>query len=199
MRPLGRIQVDYEDPHDSAPDPNLMFPLMFQSLVTSLSGGGHSPVNEFPPAQAAERFNAQWASASVFDVADEFAPSHGQTLLVAMHRNQLADGYAVFLFDDYAAARPLIDADLGTLSFKPRRGIRTPAVIRVGDRRACREPADRSSPGRSKPCPRRSPLPAPTPRGSTGRLERVHHEPAAARRPRPPGSGKTAWRPSWQG
>jgi hypothetical protein len=79
VRPLGRIPVDYEDPHGSAPDPNHMFPLMFQSLVTSLSGGGHSPVNEFPPAQAAERFNAQWASASVFDVVDEFAPSHGQT------------------------------------------------------------------------------------------------------------------------
>lgn len=118
VRPLARMQVDYEDPHGSAPDPNHVFPLMFQSLVTSLSGGGHSPVSEFPAEQAAERFNAQWASAAVFDVVPRLGASHRQALLVAMHRQRLADAYALFLFDDYQAVKPLIDANLGALSFK---------------------------------------------------------------------------------
>ena len=119
VRPLGRIQVDYEDPHGSAPDPNRMFPLMFQSPVTCLSGGGHSPVNEFPPAQAAERFNAQWASAAVFDLAPETGAGFGQALLVTMHGNRVADAYALFLFDDYTQAKPVIDAHLNALRFSP--------------------------------------------------------------------------------
>jgi hypothetical protein len=63
--------------------------------------------------------NAQWASASVFDLAPEMGAGFGQALLVALHRNRVADAYALFLFDDYTQAKPLIDAHLGALSFKP--------------------------------------------------------------------------------
>ena len=119
VRPLARLRVDYDDPHGSAPDPNHIFPLMFQSVVTSLSGGGHSPTQEYPPERAKTKFNADWAAASVFDVVRRFKPDHGQALLVAMHKNRLADAYAIFLFDDYEQAKPLIDANLAALSFRP--------------------------------------------------------------------------------
>lgn len=72
IRPLGRIRIDYEDPHSSARDPNHMFPLMFQSLVTMLSNGQRGPTREFPKEQAQERFNADWAAAAVFDVSRNF-------------------------------------------------------------------------------------------------------------------------------
>jgi len=119
VRPLDRIVVDYQDPHSSAPDPNHMFPLMFQSMVTLLSGGRHSPTQEYPPNQAKAKFNADWAAASVFDVSVEFQTEHKQALVVATHKNQLADAYSVFLFDDYATVKERINGNLGALSFLP--------------------------------------------------------------------------------
>lgn len=43
----------------------------------------------------------------------------GQALLVAMHRNRVADAYPLFLFDDYTQAKPMIDAHLNALRFSP--------------------------------------------------------------------------------
>ena len=40
-----------------------------------------------------------------------------QGLLVAMHRNKIADAYVVFLFDDYDAVREPLNAAMGTLFF----------------------------------------------------------------------------------
>jgi hypothetical protein len=119
VRPLGRIQIDYEDPHSSAPDPNHMFPVMFQSMVTLLSDGRHSPTNEFPPTQARDRFNADWAAAAVFDMSDRFNADHKQALVIALHKNKIADAYSIFLFDDYEQARELINDNLNRLSFLP--------------------------------------------------------------------------------
>jgi len=119
VRPLGRIVIDYQDPHSATPDPNHMFPVMFQSLVTLLSGGGHSPTREYPAQQARERFNADWAAAAVFDVSPELEADQKQALLLALHRNGLADAYAVFLFDDHEKAKPRIDSYLRALRFMP--------------------------------------------------------------------------------
>ena len=119
VRPLGRIQIDYEDPHSSAPDPNHMFPVMFQSMVTLLSDGRHSPTREYPRTQATEKFNADWAAAAVFDISERFETNHKMALVIALHKNQLADAYAVFLFDDYEQAKPLLDQTLEALRFAP--------------------------------------------------------------------------------
>jgi len=119
VRPLGRIRVDYEDPHSAAPDPDHMFPLMFQSIVTRLSDGRHSPTREYPSAQAREKFNADWAAAAVFDMDFGFATKHRQALVIAMHKNALADAYAIFLFDDYEPVKQRINDNLSALRFLP--------------------------------------------------------------------------------
>lgn len=119
IRPLSRLEIDYDDPHGSAPDPNHVFPLMFQSLVTRLSNGRHSPTRVYPPEQAEEKFRAHWAAASVFDIHREFTDQFRQALLIAMHKNHTADAYVVFLFDDYALVKEEINRVLGALAFLP--------------------------------------------------------------------------------
>lgn len=119
VRPIKRIIVDYEDPHSSTPDPNHMFPLMFQSLVTMLSGGGHSPTREYPLEQARAKFNADWAAASVFDNSSQLNVGHKQALLIAMHKNGLADAYVIFLFDEYQQVANQINTHLDALRFRP--------------------------------------------------------------------------------
>ena len=119
VRPLKHLRIDYDDPHGSAPDPNHIFPLVFESLASRLSGGRHAPSNAYPPDQAKEKFNADWAAAAVFDIAEGFAADHGQGLLLALHRNKVSDAYVIFLFDDYAAVKERLNAALSILVFAP--------------------------------------------------------------------------------
>lgn len=119
IRPLKRLRIDYDDPHGAVPDPNHIFPLVFESLASRLAGGRHAPTNAYPPDQAQARFNADWAAAAVFDTVGDFATGHAQGLLIAMHRNKVSDAYVVFLFDDYASVKERLNDAMKTLVFTP--------------------------------------------------------------------------------
>lgn len=121
VRPLKRLQIEYDDPHGATPDPNHIFPLVFESLASRLAGGRHAPSNEYAPEQAEALFNADWAAAAVFDTVADFDTEFRQGLLVAIHRNQVADAYTVVLFNDYAGAKPQINAAIRSLRFLPLR------------------------------------------------------------------------------
>ena len=119
IRPLARITIDYEDPHNAAPEPEHLFPLLFQSLTEQLSGGRHSPHREYPAQKARESFNADWAAASTFDVMPGFNAAFNHGFMIAMHGVGKADAYTVMLFDDYETARPAINEALNCLVFAP--------------------------------------------------------------------------------
>lgn len=119
IRPLGRISIDYSDPHNAAPEPNHLFPLLFESLINALSSGGNTPNREYPPAQADKLFNAGWAAAAVFDVNPEFSDRYSQALLIGMHKDNRADVYTVFLYNEYAVVKEAIHDARSNLSFAP--------------------------------------------------------------------------------
>jgi hypothetical protein len=91
---------------------------MFESLSLSLSGGSHTPSKEYPVQMAQEVFNADWAAAAMFDVKSEFETEYKQGLLLAIHKSKTSDAYSVFLFNDYEAVKPRINANLAALRFK---------------------------------------------------------------------------------
>ena len=119
VRPLKRLRIEYDDPHGAVPDPNHIFPLVFESLASRLAGGRYAPSNRYPPDQARAKFNADWAAAAVFDVTEDFSARHKQGLLLAIHRNRVSDAYVVFLFDDYAAVKELLQSAMKALVYKP--------------------------------------------------------------------------------
>ena len=119
IRPLGRISIDYNDPHNAAPEPNHLFPLLFESLINELSSGGNTPNKEYPQAQARELFNAGWAAAAVFDVNPEFSNDYSQALLIGIHKDNQADAYSLFLYNEYPQVKEIIQGALSTLSFAP--------------------------------------------------------------------------------
>lgn len=118
VRPIGRIEIDYEDPHNAAPEPNEIFPLLFSSLIDLLSRGGHSPTRQYPAEQAQQLFNADWAAASVFDVNPSFSQRYSQALLIALHKNHQADVYVIYLYDDYDPVRSIVNDSLSALRFE---------------------------------------------------------------------------------
>jgi hypothetical protein len=117
LRPLGRLSIDYNDPHGAAPDPNHIFPRVFNALTGNLSVGGNTPTREYKTEEAKARFAADWAAMSIFDVDPAFARGFKGAMLLAMHKNHVADAYIIYLFKDYAQAQALINANLATLTY----------------------------------------------------------------------------------
>jgi hypothetical protein len=119
VRPLNRIAIEYNDPHNAAPEPNHLFPLLFESITNRLSVGSDTSSSTFSEAEAQKSFNANWAAAAAFDVRPEFAAGYQNGLLIGMHRNELADAYTLFLYNDHERAKPLINEALSIMSFNP--------------------------------------------------------------------------------
>ncbi len=118
IRPLSRIEIAYEDPHNAAPEPNHIFNMMFTALIGQLSDGGNSPHREYSPQDAKAKFNADWAGLSVFDLEPGYSANYKQAFLVAMHKNNLSDAYLVILFNDYQSIKPELDRVMQSLRFK---------------------------------------------------------------------------------
>ena len=117
VRPLNRIEIEYNDPHNAAPEPEHLFPLLFESITNRLSAGPDSTSQSFPETEAMEKFNAHWAAASAFDVDPEFGGVYRNGLLIAMHRNQTADAYTLFLYNDPQRAKVLINESISIMAF----------------------------------------------------------------------------------
>lgn len=118
IRPINMVEIDYEDPHNAAPEPNHLFPMLFQSLISDFSRGGNSPSNEYSASDARAKFNADWAAVAVMDVSRDFSEDYDQVLLLALHKNNASDAYVIVLFDDYAAVKPEINTAIASLRFK---------------------------------------------------------------------------------
>ena len=118
IRPLSRIEIDYEDPHNAAPEPNHIFTMMFTALIGQLSSGGGSPHREYQQHEAMSRFNADWAALSVFDVEPDYSSEFSQAFLLALHKNNLSDAYMVILFNDYSTIKPALEQAMQSLRFK---------------------------------------------------------------------------------
>jgi len=121
VRPIGRMTIDYDDPHSSAPDPNQIYPLLFESLVNSLSDHRRTLSQAYSPDQAHELFGADWANAAAFDLREEFASKAeygNNALLIASHKHQHADVYLLFTYRAPELAKARIPNYLSLLRFK---------------------------------------------------------------------------------
>lgn len=117
VRPVNRIRIDYQDPHNAAPEPNHLFNMLFSSLVDQFSNGSDAPRREYDASQAKQLFNADWAAAAVFDVNQDYSKDYTQGLIVAIHKNDKADAYMVYLFNSYSDVKSLITTALPALRF----------------------------------------------------------------------------------
>jgi len=117
IRPRSDLQIDYDDAHGSVPNPDHVFPLIFQSLVTRLGGASYAPSANYSAEEARQRFNADWAAVAVFDNKNGLGSDFKQGLLLTIHRDAVADAYIILLFDDYESVRSLVKESLQMLIF----------------------------------------------------------------------------------
>ncbi len=117
IRPLGRIEIAYEDPHSSAPRPNDLFEMLFRTLSETMAGKAHVFSRAYLAADARKEFNAGWAAIGVFDVLPDISKAFRQAMLIAIHQNDKADAYILLLTNDLAANKERIKQVRGSLGF----------------------------------------------------------------------------------
>ncbi len=118
LRPIARMSIDYQDPHNSAPEPNHVFTMMFTALIGELSRGGASPHREFSQEEAGQKFNADWAALSLFDLEPAYSSDYRQAFLLAIHKNNLSDAYLVVLFNDIEMIKPELARAMESLQYR---------------------------------------------------------------------------------
>ncbi|HHI78952.1 MAG TPA: hypothetical protein ENK02_03140 [Planctomycetes bacterium] len=116
LRPLKQIRIEYRDPHSAAPEPNHIFSMMYQTILQRISGHGVEAKKQFAK-EALASFRADWASAAAEVPNPDYTRKKGLFVL-ALHANDKADAYVVFLYDDYKKAKPWIKKAFHVLRFE---------------------------------------------------------------------------------
>ncbi len=117
LRPIARMIIEYDDPHNSAPDPNDIYQMMFTAMVGQFARQGDMPVRDLPFEMARRTFNADWASIAMFGADPELNTRHREAMLLGIHKNKTADAYLLFLYDDPKKTKPLLDRLLRIMKF----------------------------------------------------------------------------------
>ncbi len=118
IRPLQRIEIDYQDPHNAAPAPNDLFNMLFRTLSETLARDHQVISRIYPADKAREEYRAGWAAIGVFDLSPDISSKYREAMLIAIHQNDKADAYTLFLTNDLAAQKARIKELRSNLKFK---------------------------------------------------------------------------------
>ena len=129
IRPLKRIEIAYDDPHNAAPHPNDLFEMLFRTISETLAGQTYVRSHIYNTDQARKKYNAGWAAAAVFDVSSDVSKKYKQGLLLAIHHNDKADAYLLFLTNDLEKQKAAIKKAQTSLTFSHfDKGINQPTL-----------------------------------------------------------------------
>ncbi len=118
VRPLARMEIDYDDPHSAAPHPDHVHPLVFQSLINHLAAAGSTtPSRVFPMKKAKGLFNADWAAMAAFAPDPAVNTRHREAMLLAVHKKKQGDVFVLFLFSQPKRAKEELERLLSIVRF----------------------------------------------------------------------------------
>ncbi|MBC8370066.1 MAG: hypothetical protein H8E25_08700 [Planctomycetes bacterium] len=116
LRPLQGIAVEYEDPHSSTPNPEHIYPLMYQSIIQKISLDPYAPSGGMGDNALAEH-NADWGEISLLQPKPENNSDLKSLVFMALHRQAVGDIYVSVFFDDYESSKSTINQLLKTVKF----------------------------------------------------------------------------------
>ena len=119
ISPISRINIEYQDPHNAAPLPNDLFEMLFRQKIDQLAHPKNYNIEQqqVHVEVAQEQFNAGWASIAVFNTNLKFFPKYKFAMLVAIHKNDLADAYILYLTNNLESSKALINKAMASLKF----------------------------------------------------------------------------------
>ncbi len=118
IRPLSRIEIDYDDPHNAAPLPNDLFNMLFRTLTETMAINHDVISRSYTPEEARKEYRAGWASVGVFDLSPGISKRYQQAMLIAIHQNDKADAYILFLTHNLSTEKERIKKLRTSLKFR---------------------------------------------------------------------------------
>lgn len=91
-------------------DPNGLYSVQLQVIAANVSGGEMPEINEFPPAAVRQEFQADWGGTVLVTPKSQFAGGYRHCMIVALHKQNAADAYYFYLFNDQATLDPLLNS-----------------------------------------------------------------------------------------
>lgn len=124
LRPLADLIKNYNEleknkkPGDINLSPNKFYTAALQTTVLNISGGRMPQFNQFPPQAVKAEFNAEWGATTIVEVGKEFGQNYKYCMIVAIHKDNLADAYYFYLSDKQETINELIEPVFHCLKFK---------------------------------------------------------------------------------
>lgn len=116
IRPLSNIEIEYEDAHSSAPEPNYSFGMLFRAIMEELAPKGLGDEVELGH-EACKPYGATWGMVTKLDLKPAHFPDHERGILLTLHLEDAADVYLLYLAADLQAALPRIQEAMRVLVF----------------------------------------------------------------------------------
>lgn len=124
IRPLTNLIKTYQEqekskkPGDVNIHPNRFYATSFQATVLNISGGLMPQLRQFPKQAIKSEFNAEWGATTFCEVAKEFGQNYKYCMVVAIHKDDLADAYYFYLSDKQETISQFIEPVFHCLKFK---------------------------------------------------------------------------------
>lgn len=123
LRPLNDLIKAYKELEKNKKDgdinlnPNKFYQTSLQATVLNISGGQMPQFSQFPPQAVKAEFNAEWGATSFFEVGKEFGQTYKYCMVVAIHKDNLADAYYFYLSDKQETINELAEPVFHCLKF----------------------------------------------------------------------------------
>jgi hypothetical protein len=105
IRPLDDLIKDYNQrekdkkPGDVNIHHNKLYASMFQATILNISGGKLPQIAAFDKQAVKAEFNADWGATTMVEVGKEFGQEYKYCMIVAIHKDNIADAYFFYLSD----------------------------------------------------------------------------------------------------
>lgn len=124
IRPLDNLLLEYEENEKNKESgaiyihPNKLYSSLLQVTALNISGGQLSEVIEFDKEAVKQEFNADWGATTIVGVGEEFGQDYKYCMIIALHKDNVADAYFFYLFDTKKGFDDLIKPAFHSLKFK---------------------------------------------------------------------------------
>lgn len=105
IRPLDIVMKEYNESMKNKKEgeiilhPNKYYSPSMQATVLNISGGQLPNISAFDSQAVKNEFNADWGATTFVELGEEFGQSYKYCLVVALHKDDIADAYIFFVSD----------------------------------------------------------------------------------------------------
>jgi hypothetical protein len=124
IRPLDELIKDYNEreknkkPGDVNIHPNKLYTSLLQATTLNISGGKLPQIATYDKQAVKAEFNADWGATTMVEVGKEFGQEYKYCMIVAIHKDNIADAYFFYLSDKKDGFDELMFPAFHSMKFK---------------------------------------------------------------------------------